>query len=185
MFIFLTEARQLILDDCFNFFLRILLHVQLGFDGLVLCGGRGMVFQAEVFNASTSTWVVGWSIGFVAIVQRFVDGCGCSVCGMCVAWVVVWAVVGTCSSSTWDEPSVGSSFPDLFLGGILWVFFRAHKWWASLLGLNGRRLSSTNEGETKMMSTITGHLASGTNILANQFAPEQGGRAGLFIVGAQ
>jgi hypothetical protein len=44
-----------------------------------------MVFRVEVFNTSTSTWVAAWSVGFVAIVWRFVDGCGCSICGMCVA----------------------------------------------------------------------------------------------------
>jgi hypothetical protein len=53
-----------------------------------------MVLGAEVFNASTSVWVVGWS---VAIVWRFVASCRCSVCGMCVVWMIVWAVVGTCS----------------------------------------------------------------------------------------
>jgi hypothetical protein len=35
-FIFLAEEHQLILDDCFDLFLRILLLVFLGSDGLVL-----------------------------------------------------------------------------------------------------------------------------------------------------
>jgi hypothetical protein len=81
-----------------------------------------MVFGVEVFNVSTLAWVAGWSVRFVVVVWRFVDGCGCSVCGMCVAWVVVWEVVGTCSSAAWDGPSVGGSFLSLFLGGILWAF---------------------------------------------------------------
>jgi hypothetical protein len=76
-----------------------------------------MVFGAEVFNVSTSVWVTGCSVGSVAVVWRFVDGCGCSVCGMGVAWVVGWAVVGTWSSATWHEPSAGGSFLSLFLGG--------------------------------------------------------------------
>jgi hypothetical protein len=42
-----------------------------------------MVFGAEVFNVSTSIWVTGCSVGFVAFVWRFVDGCGCSVYDMC------------------------------------------------------------------------------------------------------
>jgi hypothetical protein len=33
-----------------------------------------------------------------------VDGCGCSVCGMCVVWIVVLAVVGTFSPTAYDEP---------------------------------------------------------------------------------
>jgi hypothetical protein len=36
MLIFLVEACQLILDDYFDFFLKILLQVLLGFNGLVL-----------------------------------------------------------------------------------------------------------------------------------------------------
>jgi hypothetical protein len=43
-----------------------------------------MVFAAEVFRASTSVWVVGCSVGPVVVVWRFADGCGCSVCGMCM-----------------------------------------------------------------------------------------------------
>jgi hypothetical protein len=74
------------------------------------CDGRGMVSGAEVFNVSTSVWVAGCSVGFVAVVWRFVDGCGCSVCGMCMVLVVVWAVIGTCSLAAWDEPSAESSF---------------------------------------------------------------------------
>jgi hypothetical protein len=35
----LAEAHQLILDDCFNFFFRVLLQVLLGFDGLVSMRG--------------------------------------------------------------------------------------------------------------------------------------------------
>jgi hypothetical protein len=99
-----------------------------------------------------------------------VAACGCNVCGMCVTWVVVWAVVGTCSSTAWDEPSAGSSFLGLFLGGILWVFFQAHKWWAPMLGPDCWRLSSKNEGEAKAMGMTTGHVVSGTKSLANQFA---------------
>jgi hypothetical protein len=38
-FVFLVEARQLILDDCFNLFLIILLQVLMGFDDLVLVWG--------------------------------------------------------------------------------------------------------------------------------------------------
>jgi hypothetical protein len=85
-----------------------------------------MVFGTEVFKVSTSVWVADCSVRSVAIVWRFVGGCGCS----------IWAVVRTCSSAVWDEPSVGGSFPTLFLGGILWVFFRAHKWWVPMLGLD-------------------------------------------------
>jgi hypothetical protein len=48
-----------------------------------------MVFGVAVFDASTSSWVASWSIGFVAIVYRFVDGCGCNVCGICVIWMAV------------------------------------------------------------------------------------------------
>jgi ABC-type dipeptide/oligopeptide/nickel transport system permease component len=44
-------------------------------------------------------------------------------------------VVGTCSLAAWDEPSARSSFPSLFLGVILWVFFRAHTRWVPILGL--------------------------------------------------
>jgi hypothetical protein len=52
-----------------------------------------------------------------------VDGCGLDVWGMCVIWTVALAVERTCSPAAWDEPSAGSSFPSLFLGGILWVIF--------------------------------------------------------------
>jgi hypothetical protein len=121
------------------------------------------VFKAAVFNASTSTWVAVWSIGFVA-------GCGCNVCCMCVTWVVVWTVVGTCSSTAWDEPSAESSFLGLLLRSILWVFFQAHKWWASMLGLDYQRLSSTTKGGVKAMGVMVGHVASGTKSLVNQFA---------------
>jgi hypothetical protein len=44
--------------------------------------------------------------------------------------------VGTCSLVAWDEPSTRGSFSSLFLGGILWVLFRAHKWWATMLDLD-------------------------------------------------
>jgi hypothetical protein len=57
---------------------------------------------------------------------------------ICVVWVVVWALVGTCSLAVWDEYSVGCSFLSLFLGGILWVFFRAYKRWTLMLGLDSR-----------------------------------------------
>jgi hypothetical protein len=49
------------------------------------------MFRAAVFNVSTSACVASWSTGFVA-------GCVCDVYDMCVTWVVVWAVVRTCSS---------------------------------------------------------------------------------------
>jgi hypothetical protein len=138
-----------------------------------------MVFGAAVFDVSTSAWVASWSVGFVA-------GCGCNVCGMCVTWVVVWAVVGTCSSTAWDEPSGGSSFLSQFLGGILWVFFQAHKRWASMLGLDCRRLLGTNKGGAKKMDVVTRHVASGTESLVNQSPPPRiVARAGLFIVRAQ
>jgi hypothetical protein len=50
------------------------------------------------------------------------------VCG----WVFVsrvWSPVAR------DELLTGSSFPSLFLSGISWVFSRAHKRWAPMLGL--------------------------------------------------
>jgi hypothetical protein len=65
---------------------------------------------------------------------------------MCMVWVVVWTVVGTCSSAAWDEPSAGSSFLSLFFGGIMWVFTRAHKWWAPMLGLDGREAVEHQRG---------------------------------------
>jgi hypothetical protein len=37
--ILLVEAHQLILDDCFDFFFRVLMQTLLGFDGLVLVRG--------------------------------------------------------------------------------------------------------------------------------------------------
>jgi hypothetical protein len=42
------------------------------------------VFGSKVFLASTSVWVVGCSVGSVGAAWRFVDGCGWSVCSMCV-----------------------------------------------------------------------------------------------------
>jgi hypothetical protein len=93
------------------------------------------VFGVEVFMASIFVWVVGCSIKYVVTVWRFVDGCRWSVCGMRAVWVVVSVVVGTCSLAAWDEPLAGSSFPSLFLGVILWVFFRAHTRWVPILGL--------------------------------------------------
>jgi hypothetical protein len=47
------------------------------------------VFGAEVFMASTSVWAVRCSIGSAVVAWRFVDGCGWSVCSMCVVWMVV------------------------------------------------------------------------------------------------
>jgi hypothetical protein len=76
--------------------------------------------------------------GLWLLYEFFVDGCRCSICGMCMAWVVLWTVVGTCSLAAWDEPSVGGSFSSLFFGGITWVFFRTHKQWVPMLGLDGR-----------------------------------------------
>jgi hypothetical protein len=122
-----------------------------------------MVFEAAVFDTSTSIWVAGWSIGFVA-------GCGCNDCGMCVTWMVVWAVVGACSSIAWDEPSVGSSFPGLFLGGILWVFFEAHKRWAPMMVSTAGGCRAPTKSGVKGMGMIIGHAASGTKTLVNQFA---------------
>jgi hypothetical protein len=46
--------------------------------------------------------------------------------------------VGTYSPTAWDEPSVGSSFLSLFLGGILQMFFRPHKQWVPMLGLESQ-----------------------------------------------
>jgi hypothetical protein len=40
-----------------------------------------------------------------------------------------------------------------------------HQCWA----LMAMRLSSTKESDTKVMSTLAGHVASGTEFLANQF----------------
>jgi hypothetical protein len=57
-----------------------------------------------VFMVSTSTLVVSCSITFVVVAWKSVDGCGCSVCGMCVIWIVVLAVVATCSPAAGDEP---------------------------------------------------------------------------------
>jgi hypothetical protein len=37
-----------------------------------------------VFRANTDVWAVGRSDGSAVVVWRFVDDCGCSVCGMCV-----------------------------------------------------------------------------------------------------
>jgi hypothetical protein len=114
-----------------------------------------MVFGAEVFNVSTSVWVTGCSVGSVAVVWRFVDGCGCSVCGMGVAWVVGWAVVGTWSSATWHEPSAGGSFLSLFLGGICGCPFEltngGRQCWVS----TAVRLSSTNECGMKRVGMTT------------------------------
>jgi hypothetical protein len=62
-----------------------------------------MVFGAEVFRASTSVLVVGCSVGSVVVAWRFVDGSGCSVCGMCMVSMVVWVVVRSFYSPTWDE----------------------------------------------------------------------------------
>jgi hypothetical protein len=62
------------------------------------------MFGVEVFMVSTSALVVGCSIGSVVVVWKSVDGCGCSVCGMCVVWIVVLAVVGTFSPAAYDEP---------------------------------------------------------------------------------
>jgi hypothetical protein len=53
------------------------------------CEGEDTVFGAEVFMASTSVWVVRCSIGSAVVAWRFVDGCGWSVCSMCVVWMVV------------------------------------------------------------------------------------------------
>jgi hypothetical protein len=39
-----------------------------------------------------------------------------------------------------------------------------------LLGLDCRRLSSTNEGGAKPMGVMAGHVMSGTESLVNQFA---------------
>jgi hypothetical protein len=52
-----------------------------------------------------------------------------------VVWTVVLAVVKTQPRVAWDEPSAGSSFSGLFLGGISQVFFRAHKRWGTNVGI--------------------------------------------------
>jgi hypothetical protein len=53
------------------------------------------------------------------------------------------------------------------------------------LGLDGCEAVEHQECDTKMMSAITGHVASGTKFSANQFAPQQRAREGVFVVGVQ
>jgi hypothetical protein len=71
--------------------------------------------------------------------------------------------VRTCSSPAWDEPSADGSFLTLFLGGILWVFFKLTnggcQYWVS---------TDTNECGMKTMNMTIRHVASGTEFLANQ-----------------
>jgi hypothetical protein len=50
--------------------------------------------------------------------------------------VVVWVVSRVGAPVPCVGPSTESSFPDLFLGGISWVFTRAHKRWAPMLGFD-------------------------------------------------
>jgi hypothetical protein len=54
--------------------------------------------------------------------------------------------VDNCSPAAWDESSVGSSFLSLFLGGILWVFFRAHKLWTPMLSLESQEANEHQRG---------------------------------------
>jgi hypothetical protein len=99
---------------------------------------------------------------------------------MCVVWVV-----GTCSSTAWDEPSARSSFPIFFLGGILWVFSRAHKRWAPILGFSSQGLSNSIKSREQMKSKreICGMVWK--VVSTSFFRPQRGARAGLFIVGDQ
>jgi hypothetical protein len=112
----------------------------------------------------------------MAVVWRFVGGYGCS----------VWEVVRTCSSAAWDEPSVRGSFLTLFLGGILWVLFSAHKRWAPMLGLVGREAVEhqrvwNENNEHNNMTCREWHGISCQSIHTSG----RGAYVGLFIVGVQ
>jgi hypothetical protein len=108
MLIFLMEACQLILDDCFNLLFHVLLLIFLNFSCWLLRGSSGLVVSA----------IVRWG--------------SADVCG----WLVSCVILRTWPSTTWDERPARSSFSSLFLGGISWVFSRAHKRWAPMLGLD-------------------------------------------------
>jgi hypothetical protein len=88
-----------------------------------------------------SAWVVGCSSGCSGLLTSVVARRGSGdVCG----WMVVWVVSRTWPPAAWDELSIRSSFPDLFLGGIIWVFSQTHKRWAPMLGLSSRGLTNSN-----------------------------------------
>jgi hypothetical protein len=69
----------------------------------------------------------------------------------CQCWTRLYGYMwlGGCLRSwspvTRDELPTRSSFPILFLGGILWVFSRAHNWWAPMLGFGCLNLLNSNE----------------------------------------
>jgi hypothetical protein len=94
--------------------------------------------------------------------------------GVCVVWMIVWAVVKTWPLAAWDEHSVRSSFPGLFFYGIIWVFFWAHKRWAPMFDSESWGLTNANEGDTKVMNSRTGPVALVTEMLANHQPPRTG-----------
>jgi hypothetical protein len=59
--------------------------------------------------------------------------------------VAIWVVSTVGALVDCKGPSTESSFPSIFLGGISWVFPRAHKRWAPMLGSDSRRLLNSNE----------------------------------------
>jgi hypothetical protein len=104
------------------------------------------VIGAEVFLAGASTWVAGCSgdtLGLlVSTLARRVSADVCE-------WVVVsrtWSLVAR------HELSIGSSIPSLFLGGISWVFSRAHELWVPMLRSDRWKLPNSNKKRKKGMN---------------------------------
>jgi hypothetical protein len=76
--------------------------------------------------------------------------------------------VGTCSPAAWDEPSVGSSFPSLFLGALCGCSFVLTNGGRHYWGSEADGPVNSNGGEAKVTNAITRHVATDTEILANQ-----------------
>jgi hypothetical protein len=83
--------------------------------------------------------------------------------------------------AVWDGPSSGSSFLGLFLGGISWVFSRAHKWWVPILGFGCWKLLKSN-GKGKLNSNEKRKVALKARQIATiKSQPLGSAHAGLFI----
>jgi hypothetical protein len=86
-----------------------------------------------------------------------------------------------------DEPPTRSSFLSLFLGGISWVFSRAHKRWMTMLGSNAEGYQTQREKKKSSNEKRESDTKSEANSYTSPIPSSSswGARMGLFIGGDQ
>jgi hypothetical protein len=109
------------------------------------------------------------------------DVCGWLVWGMWVVRMVALVVMRSWPLTAWDGPSARSSFAGLFLGGILWVFCRAHE--------HSGHQGYDSSAEGKVKTTATNSRTKEHDMCRSAWenrersnCPGLGAHAGLFIV---